>query len=221
MEKWLESFARANFLRGSDTAHDLKTPLNVAVLNLELLRMRIRSLNNGADDPKVRDHSAAIEMELRRMARIVDTFFLLSIPPKDEGVPAAVDVSAICSETAQQAGIPLDNGGPAFVIAHESRIRQAFRLFFESVLKLFAAGGLRAAISSDSERISLTVAGVPAATDFEPTRIFKFYYTDPLGNPDLAMATARLIVETYGGELTAAAVEESDKVIVRLSLPPR
>ena len=34
MEPWLEKFARANFLRSADTAHDLKTPLNIAVLNL-------------------------------------------------------------------------------------------------------------------------------------------------------------------------------------------
>src|SRR5512141_654401 len=52
MESWLESFARANFARSGDTAHDLKTPLNVAVLNLELLRMRLRKLA-GSDDEKV------------------------------------------------------------------------------------------------------------------------------------------------------------------------
>lgn len=218
MEKWLESFARANFLRSSDTAHDLKTPLNVAVLNLELLRMRIRKLTNSADDQKLHEYSAAIEMELRRMAHIFDTYFLLSTPPKDEGVPVPVNVSAICAKAAQEAGIAFDNGGPAVVVAHESRIRQAFRLFFESSAKLFPTGSLRATLSSDSERIRVTVKGVPAAKDFESSRIFKFYYSDPLGNPDLAMATARLIVETYGGELNAE--EESDKVVIRLSLPP-
>ncbi|MGZ5477930.1 MAG: hypothetical protein ACXWH1_15720, partial [Thermoanaerobaculia bacterium] len=178
---------------------------------------RIRKLTGGADDQKVHEHSAAIEMELRRMALIFDTFFLLSTPPDGEGVPVPLNVSAICAEAAQEAGIALDNGGPAVVVAHESRIRQAFRLFFESAAKLCPTGSLRAAISSDSERISVTLTGVPAAKDFEPTGIFKFNYTDPLGNPDLAMATARLIVETYGGELNGA--EESDKVVVRLSLP--
>jgi hypothetical protein len=49
------------------------------------------------------------------------------------------------------------------------------------------------------------------------TKIFKFYYTDALGNPDLSLAAARLIVETYGGELNAA--EERDKVVIRLSFP--
>jgi hypothetical protein len=48
-------------------------------------------------------------------------------------------------------------------------------------------------------------------------KIFKFYYTDPAGNPDLSLASARLIVETYGGQLNAT--QERDKVTLRLSLP--
>ena len=50
MDPWLENFARRRFRRSGDTAHDLKTPLNVAVLNLELLRMRIAKLASASDD---------------------------------------------------------------------------------------------------------------------------------------------------------------------------
>jgi hypothetical protein len=59
---------------------------------------------------------------------------------------------------------------------------------------------------------------MPTAADFEITKIFKFYYTDALGNPDLSLAAARLIAETYGGQLNA--IQESDKVTLRLTLPP-
>ena len=52
MERWLEHFALASFRRSADTAHDLKTPLNVAVLNLELLRMRIRKLAGDVEDER-------------------------------------------------------------------------------------------------------------------------------------------------------------------------
>ena len=217
MDKWLESFALTNFLRSGDTAHDLKTPLNVAVLNLELLRMRLRKLEQAADDGKLQEYTSAIETELRRMARIFDTFFLLSTPPKGEGAPVAVDAATIFAEAAGDAGLTVDGGGPASVMGHEARIRQAFQLFFEAASKLFPAGKLSAAITRDRERVTFTVTGPRPERDFEPSKIFKFYYTDPLGNPDLSLATARLIVETYGGELNA--VEESDKVVIRLSLP--
>src|SRR5438552_2599818 len=98
MDRWLETFAHANFQRSVDTAHDLKTPLNVAVLNLELLRMRLAKLGAAQGDEKIVAYARSIEGELRRMARIFDTFFLLSTPPKDEGAPVAVDVAPVIAE---------------------------------------------------------------------------------------------------------------------------
>src|SRR5437588_617712 len=98
MDKWLEAFARANFLRSADMAHDLKTPLNVAVLNLELLRMRLRKIAGGGEDDKIAGYATSIDLELRRMARIFDSFFILSTPPKNEGEPALIDIASIVRE---------------------------------------------------------------------------------------------------------------------------
>ena len=71
--------------------------------------------------------------------------------------------------------------------------------------------------ADDAGRFTVTLAGTPVTPDFELTKFFKFYYTDAEGNPDLSLAVARLIAETYGGELYAAV--ERDKVVLRLSLP--
>lgn len=215
MESWLDHFARANFQRSADTAHDLKTPLNVAVLNLELLRMRLRKVA-GEDDEKVLAYAAAIEAELRRLGRIFDAFFLLSTPPRNEGGPVPVDVAPILAAAASSAGFTVRVDGPAAVLCHEERIRQAFRMFFDGASKLFPERDGEAV--RDGSRFTVTLSGAPAsADDPELTRIFKFYYTDTDGNADLSMAVARLIAETYGGELSAAL--ERDKVALRLSLP--
>jgi len=217
MDPWLEAFARAAFLRSSDTAHDLKTPLNVAVLNLELLRMRVKKLT-GTEDTKVNEYSRAIDMELRRMAEIFDTFFVLSTPPRGEDAPAPIDVSAILVDAAEEAGFPVGAVQSAIVRAHEARIRQAFKLFFSGASKVLSPKKREViAGNGDPGAFSIRIAGVPAASDFELSRIFKFYYTAADGTPDLSLAAARLIAETYGGELNA--VEESDKVTLRLSLP--
>lgn len=210
MEAWLETFARASFRRSADTAHDLKTPLNVAVLNLELLRMRLRKLV-GEEDEKLETYTKAIETELRRLGQIFDAFFLLSTPPKNDEQPAAVDVAAIC------AGFGVETDGQAIIRGHEARIRQACKLFFEGTSKLLVGNDRRVSAGRDGSNWAVTVAGTPDHADFEPTRIFKFYYTDPQGNPELSLAVARLIAETYGGELNAA--EESGKVSLRLSFP--
>src|SRR5207302_7051807 len=115
MDAWLEKFALANFTRSADTAHDLKTPLNVAVLNLELLRMRVVKLAAATGDEKITAYAAAIETELRRMARIFDSFFLLSTPPKGEGDPATMDVMPFVEEAARAMALEVANRAPAHV----------------------------------------------------------------------------------------------------------
>lgn len=216
MESWLDHFARANFRRSADTAHDLKTPLNVAVLNLELLRMRLRKIE-ADEDPKITGYTQAIEAELRRLGRIFDAFFLLSTPPKADDAPVPVDVVPICREAAASCGFEVAGleGESAVVITHEARIRQAFRLFFEGATKLFAAR--EAVAAREADEFALIVAAAPSIEEFELAKVFKFYYTDRDGNPDLSLAVARLVAETYGGELNAST--DRDKVVLRLSYP--
>lgn len=216
MEPWLETFALANFRRSADTAHDLKTPLNVAVLNLELLRMRLRKVTDDEDE-KVAGYMRAIEIELRRMGQIFDAFFLLSTPPKGDEAPVAVDLAALLSDVAATAPVDLDDVPPGFCRAHEARIRQALQLFFEGCATVLAADGRSAAASVEGAHYIVSVTGRPNDAEFEPTRIFKFYYTDAEGNPDLSLASARLIAETYGGELRA--VDGRDTVSLRLTFP--
>lgn len=220
MERWLESFAKAIFLRSSDTAHDLKTPLNIAVLNLELLRMRVRKVTGGEDDEKLIEYAAAIETELRRMARIFDTFFILSTPPKGEGDPEPIDISPILAELAEEAGFPVSVGNGAVPVAiHESRIKQAFRMFFDGATRVFDGDGRRLHAEKNGSEFRVTISGRLVDETLEPTRLFKFYYTDPSGNPDVSLAAARLVIETYGGLLNA--VVESDSVSLRITLPTR
>ncbi|HEU4521701.1 MAG TPA: histidine kinase dimerization/phospho-acceptor domain-containing protein, partial [Thermoanaerobaculia bacterium] len=204
----------------SDTAHDLKTPLNIAVLNLELLRMRVRKLTNEEDDPKLLEYAGAIETELRRMARIFDTFFVLSTPPRGEGEPVDLDIAPILAEIAEESGYGAVDGGPAMVAVHESRIRQAFRMFLDGASKVITSEGRRLDVRRDGAQLRISVSGRADGSDFEPTRLFKFYYTDPNGNPDVSLAAARLIVETYGGEVNAEG-GESDNVSLQLRLPTR
>lgn len=212
MDEWLERFARANFRRSADTAHDLKTPLNVAVLNLELLRMRIAKLDAAGNDEKIAGYTRAIEAELRRLSKIFDAFFLLSTPPKDENEPGTIDVAALAAESGAT-----DAVGPALIRAHESRIRQALKMFFDGASKVLPEEGRTVSARTADGRFEVSITGTPEGEDVELSKIFKLYYSDSLGNPDLSLATARLIAETYGGELNA--VQERDKVVLRLSFP--
>jgi hypothetical protein len=203
MKRWLEDYSAAAFHRAADTAHDLKTPLNVAVLNLELLRMRLRKGGDAPADERVEQYARAIEIELRRMAEIFDAYFIYSTPPKGEGDPQPVDLTALCQDAAVTTVTDLDAGvGSATGIAHGARIRQAFKLFFTGAKKVLKPG-FHSSTALREHGLLVQSRGVPASEDFEVSKIFKFYYTDALGNPELSLATARLIAETYGGRLSA------------------
>ena len=110
-----------------------------------------------------------------------------------------------------------DDGGPAWIMAHQSRIREALKLFSDGAAHVLLEEGRRTTTTRGSGRFEVTIHGLPQTKDFELTKIFKFYYSDPEGNPDLSLAAARLIAETYGGELNAA--EDRDKVVFSLSFP--
>lgn len=215
MDKWLEPYALSAFRRSADVAHDLKTPLNVAVLNLELLRMRVRKIA-GDDDPKTEGYLRAIDVELRRMARIFDAYFVYSSPIRDAVTTELVDVAALVRQTAGE--LPLaDPPGEALVAGHTPRLKELFRLFSEGSRKILEPESLLITESISGGSYRLSIAGTVTIGEAEVGKIFKFYYTDASGSPDLSLATARLIAETSGGSLEA--VEELPRVRFELSLP--
>jgi len=214
MDPWLENFAKTAFERSADTAHDLKTPLNVAILNLELLRMRLRKLLGENEDEKIVKYAGAIDDELRRLARIFDAYFTNSTPPKAE--LETIDARSFFQEAASSAQVPIAlPGEPAAVRGHEARIRELARLFIQGAAKLLLSS-CRVEGTVDADRFQVVATGRPHA-EFELSKLFKFYYTDPSGNPELSIATARLIAETYGGSLTGALSESG--LSLELSLP--
>jgi hypothetical protein len=218
MERWKERFAETAFARSADTAHDLKTPLNIAVLNLELLRMRVRKLVPGEEDPKTRDYAKAVELELRRLAAIFDAYFVQTVPPRGEGSPAEVDLAPLLMEEAAARGVPLDPpAGPVRVGGHASRIRLLAKLFFDGGSKLVEQGSATAGVRSGAREHAVTLHGRTTVDELELGKVFKFYYTDASGTPELSLATARLIAETYGGGLTLS--RENDVVVLELVLP--
>ncbi len=216
MDSWLERFARVSFERSSDTAHDLKTPLNVAILNLELMRMRLGKLLPG--DEKTTEYTRAIEAELRRLAHIFDAFFTYSTPPAHGHAPEAVPIGVLVREVSRRQNLAMkEENSSAMVTFYEPRLRDLIRFFFEGAVKLVEPDTLTCTAEVQGGHYSVTVEGNVAQQAFELGKIFKFYYTDASGEADLSLATARLIAETCGGAVTAA--ENNGKLILQLSLP--
>lgn len=216
MEKWQELFARSAFERAAEIAHDLKTPLNVAVLNLELLRMRIRKVC-GEDDEKIGEYARSIEVELRRMGKIYDAFFVNAAPPRNAEPPSDVDLMATARGELEKAKLPAVPDGKVIVTCHASRLSEACRLLAEGCSKSFDHQNVSVEQEFTPGATLLRISGEPASPEFEIGKIFKFYYTDPSGSPDLSLATARLIFETYG--MTLDVRQEPNRVVFELAVP--
>jgi hypothetical protein len=103
------------------------------------------------------------------------------------------------------------------VLTHPSRIRQAAKLFLDGASNVLEARDRAIVVERSGTELQVLMSGEVGDPEFELTKIFKFYYTDRAGNPELSLATARLIAETYGGSLDA--IRERDTVTVRLTLP--
>lgn len=215
MDKWLEPYALSAFRRSADVAHDLKTPLNVAVLNLELLRMRIRKLS-GDDDAKADGYIQAIDVELRRMARIFDAYFVFSTPLRDAAPPESVEVSSLLGESLEGLQVVSESKG-SVVVAHPARLKELFRLFCEGARKIFTAESIVITESASVGGYTVAAAGDLVIDEAEVGKIFKFYYTDASGSPELSLATARLIAETCGGSVDL--VEQASGARLELFLP--
>lgn len=69
-----------------DLAHEIKNPLNAIVINLEVLRVRLRK----GDTTEALERAAVIEEEARRLHLIVDRLLQLLRPDREE-VPLALD----------------------------------------------------------------------------------------------------------------------------------
>jgi len=210
------NFARTFFKRSADTAHDLKTPLNIAVLNLELLRMRLRKLVEGGD-PKLEEYASSLELELRRMAAIFDAYFVLSAPPRNAAPPEYVDFAAVVRSQAQTSELdPRDSGEAMLVRSHEVRIRELVRLFFESTGSLFSKIN-EFRLEREGGSVVLLARGPLTIGEVAADKVFKFYYSGPSGNPDIRLASARLIAESYGGSVELRVTEEGS--VLELKLP--
>ncbi|HSN69648.1 MAG TPA: histidine kinase dimerization/phospho-acceptor domain-containing protein [Thermoanaerobaculia bacterium] len=213
MKPWLERYADAIFRRSADVNHDLKTPLNIAVLNLELLKMRLARLAPAiAEDEKLRTYASSVEVELRRMAKVFDAVFQHGAPPDDRREPEGIDLAPLLVER-----FGFGDGAPLRAALHADRGAELIRLLAVGTSKIFGGPPAVTVDRPPDAALRVTLAGTPASETIEIGKLFKFYYTDESGNPEISLATARLIAESYGGSLDAR--EAESQLFIELVLP--
>ncbi len=224
-----ESLLRAERLAtlgrlASGVAHEVGNPLGAITGYVELARDRLRDVEGArgarrrAECPprRVDDFLERIGVEAQRIDRIVRDLLDLARPA--EPVAGAIDLSAPLD-----AALRLARVQPRFralgvevalapdlprVAADERRLSQVFlNLLLNAADATGGVGRISISAALDGDRVAISVAdsgpGVAAA---DLPRIFEPFFTTKAGGQGtgLGLAISQGIVESFGGELTAA-----------------
>ncbi|MDX1583667.1 MAG: hypothetical protein R3338_08710, partial [Thermoanaerobaculia bacterium] len=193
---------------------DLKTPLNIIVLNVELLKMRLRGMSPEiAEDPKIDEHCRALERESTRISVLADAFLSVAQPP-EEDEPERIEALALFREALENLGfrLPELSQHQLEVTTFRSRLEKCVKLVGEGIASEIAPAESVVEISIAEGVLFISVEGPCRDADRGVDSLFKFYSVDTTGEPRPILATARLLLETIGGSFT---VEAGDEGIAR------
>ena len=153
-----------------DVAHELKNPLNSIVINLEVLRNRVRS---GQPDAAL-DRAEVIDAELRRLHALLEAMLRLLRPGRRDREVVALadvleDVAALAQAQARVAQRPLvidSIPDDMFVRVRRDALRFTLLHVIQTALRAAAPDGVgvRLAATRRAELVALRIeaAGVPA-----------------------------------------------------------
>ena len=206
-------------------SHEIRNPLNAALLQLTVLERRIQRLAGEAQAPLL-EPLVLVKDEIRRLDHILEDFLQFARPR--QFVPHPVDLAVMVSRVldllegeAERRGIRLEREvgaapGETRVAGEEERLRQVLVNLMLNALEATPDGGqvrvrcqAEAAEPGRGERgpsvvvsIEDSGAGVPAAVR---DRIFEPFFTTKARGSGLGLSIVHAIVSQHGGTVAVDA----------------
>lgn len=190
-------------------AHEVRNPLNSALLQLNVLERRI---DRGQRDPEsLRSVTALVKQEIQRLDRLVNEFLAFAQPrPLTLGVVAVNDLirrisDLVTPETASsQITIELDlDPGAGHVHGEPERLRQVLLNLVRNAIEAMPEGGhLLLATEGPDERGLVALSVTDDGPGFpEDAPVFDAFYTTKEGGTGLGLAIVHRIVSEHGGSV--------------------
>lgn len=192
-------------------AHEIRNPLNAAVLELHLLGRSIDRLGSEAAREPMRRRVEVVEGEIRRLERLLTEFLELARPRAAQREP--VDLARVVEEvldleheaTARskvKVTRRLEAGG--WVLGDVEKLKQVVLNLVVNALDAMPEGGeITAIMGGDGDRVVVTLLDTGKGIDprilaevFDP-----FFTTKPAGT-GLGLAIVRKIIESHGGRVS-------------------
>ena len=201
-------------------AHEIRNPLNGALLQLELL---IRANERAGDDASkrvVRETSDVIKRELRGLAGLLDEFLEMARAPVPRLAPTDLvalvhELLAAQAPVAEAMAVRCHFEGPpsVLVMAEAPKLRQALLNLFKNALEAMSGGGelgfeiLPAADASPSggqpSRVELRLTDNGPGLDDEMLReAFRPFKTSKHAGTGLGLAIVLRTIHAHGGSVT-------------------
>lgn len=189
-------------------AHEVRNPLNAALLQLTLLRRRMERADSSPET--IRPVAAMVEQELQRLDRMVDDFIAFAQPrpldlrPTDLGSLCQTMVTALTGE-AESAGVrlavDLADGVPVLP-ADPERLQQVLLNLARNALDAMPDGGeLTLRVRATDGGVALDVAdtgnGFP-----ENAPVFDAFFTTKPNGTGLGLSIVHRIVSDHGGTIS-------------------
>lgn len=211
-------------------AHEIRNPLNAALLQLHLLGRGVARLEESAKEGLAgRVH--IVEGELKRLEHLLSDFLELARPrplarePIDLGELIA-DVLAFQEPAAQAQGVTLTRLTEARVVAvgDRERLKQVLFNLVANALEATEHGEVRVVCerAEDGERARIRVTdsgrGIPRAT---LARIFEPFFTTKEAGTGLGLSIVRQIVQRLDGDVDVRSAEGTGtEVVITLPVSP-
>jgi len=191
-------------------AHEIKNPLNAAMLHLQLLT---RLLGKSSPDIEALREAAGISTsEIRRVTGLLEEFLMFARPAKPRLSPTDLrricdDVVTLCRIEAEAAHIELSVGGESSlsIQADDARMRQVVLNLVRNAIEAVRANGhVRLDVSRTSESARIRVEDDGPGLLADEVRIFQPFFTTKEKGTGLGLAITHRIVTDHGGDITVA-----------------
>jgi PAS domain S-box-containing protein len=208
-------------------AHEIRNPLNAAVLELHLLGRSIERLSDGAVRDPMKRRVGIVEAEIKRLERLLTDFLELARPraPQREAVDlarVAADVIELEAEAiaSHHVAVVRDLAADCVAIGDVEKLKQVALNLVVNALDVMPEGGsLRMGVGGDDAEVWMTIGDTGPGVDpailaeiFDP-----FFTTKPAGT-GLGLAIVRKIVDQHGGRVEVD-TKKNEGTTVRVVLP--
>lgn len=193
-------------------AHEIRNPLNAAVLQLHLLNKNLDRLEaDEATRGAMKERARIVGDEIGRLNRLLTEFLELARPRgiarEPVHLPRLVDeVLDLEEESARGRGITIVRDLPAdgcVAIGDREKLKQVtINLVVNAIEAMKQGGTLTVRVRSEDERVELTVedSGPGIASELLPS-VFDPFFTTKEAGTGLGLSIVRKIVDQHGGDV--------------------